>query len=43
LPIPVRLTLETENFLDHKQKITQKSCDHYGKGSKNRGFFGIRS
>jgi len=40
LPIPVRSTLVTENILDHKEKIPEKSCYHNGKGSKNQGFFG---
>ena len=43
LPIPVRSTLVTENICDHKPKITKKSCDHYGKGAKNKGFFGKKS
>ena len=43
LPIPVRSTLVTENICYHKSKITEKSCDHYGKGAKNKGFFGKKS
>jgi hypothetical protein len=43
LPIPVRSTPETENFLDHKPKILEKSYDHYGKGVKNQGFFGKKT
>jgi hypothetical protein len=35
------MTIDTENILDHKQKITQKSSYHYGKVSKNKGFLGI--
>jgi hypothetical protein len=43
LPIPVRSRLVTENFCDHKPKIPEKSCDHYGKGAKNECFFGKKS
>jgi hypothetical protein len=43
LPIPVRSRLVTENFCDHKPKIPEKSCDQYGKGLKNEGFFGKKS
>ena len=43
LPIPVRSRPVTENFLDHKRKILEKSCDHYGKGPKNEGFLRMKS
>jgi hypothetical protein len=43
LPIPVRSTVVTENICDHKPKIPEKCCDHYGKGVKKRVFFGKKS
>jgi len=42
-PKDLVFNLLTENFLDHNPKITEKSCDHYGKGAKNKGFLEIQS